>query len=199
MPRTLIPLCHLLIRRQERYRFSEQQDWRDWFWSSIRVQIAASLFVRETASPIGRWVERARPTVPIIRSLVAQGRERERKREGGREGRRDTSLLLRAWFRIVSSPSVHRGSGPLLRASNSRDPPRVRKAREIPVDIRPHFKETYSCDTGRLFESRAPEIAFQSAPRNLSRVRNPPIVNVRNMSQERHVLFLPSLVVLRII
>jgi len=56
------------------------------------VQIAASLFACETAFSIDRSVERARPTVPIIPSLVLQeGREGERKREGKkREKKRKT-------------------------------------------------------------------------------------------------------------
>lgn len=46
------------------------------------MQIAASLFAREITLSIDRSVERARPTVLTIRSLVSEKRKKEKKREG---------------------------------------------------------------------------------------------------------------------
>lgn len=69
-----------------RYRFSEQPRLRRLVLNSIRVQIAARLFARETAFSIDRSVERARP-IDSDNSLISAQRARACERGRGRRKR----------------------------------------------------------------------------------------------------------------
>lgn len=77
-----------------RYRFSEQPRLRWLVLSSIRVQIAARLFARETAFSIDRSVERARP-IDSDNSLISAQYVYVRARVRGEgAGERETCLLI---------------------------------------------------------------------------------------------------------